>query len=61
MPNNPMPDVKLKPCPFCGGEAVLMGAEYLWYVECLKCGTQSGDSAKRYLSARRWNRRTDGR
>ncbi|WP_027859235.1 Lar family restriction alleviation protein [Marinobacterium jannaschii] len=32
-----MSNQKLKPCPFCGGEAELIEAQYP-YVECTECG-----------------------
>ena len=61
-----MPD--LKPCPFCGGEALLshdyegMGASY---VRCKKCGLESirfiraFDTASDDRAVEYWNRRTD--
>ena len=63
-----MGESELKPCPFCGGKAVLshdhtgLGASY---IRCEKCGTESirfiksfeiasDDRAKQF-----WNRRAD--
>lgn len=61
---------KLKPCPFCGGEAhhmrqgvVVMcreaadGDPFTWSVECKKCGVRTKEYPKRQSSTRAWNRR----
>lgn len=28
---------KMKPCPFCGGKAMLKGSEFCWWIECSGC------------------------
>lgn len=61
-------DIKLKPCPFCGGDAGLRYAEskgFSWakirypYVKCNICGAsvRLEDSEQRAIDA--WNRRAD--
>ena len=58
---------ELKPCPFCGGEAVLRTSVFFKhdaYVRCKKCGAKSmsypsasaEDARLRTIEA--WNRRT---
>lgn len=47
---------ELKPCPFCGGEAVLSGSEYT-YVYCKKCGAESHGGKSRAKTVEQWNRR----
>lgn len=32
--------VKLKPCPFCGGEPEMYEGEGLWSIECSKCAAE---------------------
>lgn len=45
---------KLKPCPFCGGEAA--GYPYSWTVKCKECGTRKyGTSYEEAIEA--WNTR----
>ena len=53
---------KLKPCPFCGNEAVLFtGGEHLAYVGCVKCGAKLpacfGEN-KEAEAVEAWNRRS---
>lgn len=54
-----MPE-KLKPCPFCGGEAE---SKELWNrdyeIECKKCGARSGEYLKEKYAIENWNRRVD--
>ena len=33
-----MTDLKLKPCPFCGGEAYSSYGDDRWYIRCFECG-----------------------
>ncbi|PHS48665.1 MAG: hypothetical protein COB05_05345 [Marinobacter sp.] len=54
---------ELKPCPFCGGEAEMMGDLYP-YVECQKCAVNfSADHSYNFDfddAARKWNARAQG-
>ena len=68
-----MPEYKLKPCPFCGGEAYYLrpreaGVFEIWSVECKECGAQPwgiqvyrGETTEHKREAIRhlWNRRAD--
>lgn len=52
----------LKPCPFCGGEAVMRKAPTIapmWYVECTNCGIHTPDTRDKGYVAREWNRRAE--
>ena len=58
--------VELKPCPFCGNEAVmqnvfLMGVGAKWfYVKCVECCAEINDPApSEKMAANKWNRRAD--
>lgn len=37
------PNIKLRPCPFCGGEAALdvSPIDYICQVRCIKCGAET--------------------
>lgn len=51
---------KLKPCPFCGGEAKIMKMGYPHYIYCLKCGAKvHGGTTSEKDSIKAWNRRTE--
>lgn len=58
-------DRELKPCPFCGGEANIIGgktdAYTFYYVICSVCNTRSGDVFKGLEGEKKaretWNRR----
>lgn len=54
---------KLKPCPFCGGKAVVEKAGYPHHVFCIKCGaktTGTGYAEEGELVAvEKWNRRVE--
>ena len=66
-----MSDMELKPCPFCGGEAVINeipphkhtfvnmpDCEGFTYIECTGCGCTIGaDTTQQAIEA--WNRRAD--
>ena len=52
----------LKPCPFCGGEAILMDAGYPHWVFCKNCGAKVhghvvGETEGPAASVEAWNRR----
>ena len=50
---------KLKPCPFCGSEAIVFdGFPFNYYIKCKTCGVQSDDRANRDSAAKVWNKRT---
>ena len=53
---------ELKPCPFCGGEAVVCGypSEQMVYVKCRECGACSfGCQANEEKAAAAWNTRAE--
>ena len=48
---------EIKPCPFCGGEAVLIMVQTCGYVRCIKClATSTFDRKQEVIDA--WNKRT---
>ena len=60
MTNGMMAADTLKPCPFCGGEAVVCEYpdESMVYVKCSACGAMSGTVQATYEKAdENWNRR----
>ena len=67
-----MNEIKLKPCPFCGGQAILLpaGAEvytktakrsFLYAVTCkdVNCAATGGVMTSEIDAAEVWNRRAD--
>lgn len=52
---------KLKPCPFCGGEAKIVkdnnDAPFEWAVECMECQTTSGLAMSKKHAELIWNSR----
>lgn len=51
---------ELKPCPFCGGNAVVMNMGYPHWIYCEKCGAKvhGGVFGDVSASVDAWNRRT---
>ena len=63
-----MSEIKLKPCPFCGGEAVLKCDRIgLYCAKCTNCGCMTtfqfdfgdGEETSKRKAAEVWNRRAD--
>ncbi len=57
-----MPEIKLKPCPICGGKAKICNSSLGYFVECVASGHLHNSGAL-YESAKEaaedWNRRSD--
>ena len=49
----------LKPCPFCGGEAVYRTSMGVYWVKCIKCGVSIDAAGDRKAANERWNRRAE--
>ena len=47
---------ELKPCPFCGGEAILMHGAHAWEIHCLPCTASVSEMTKAEAIAA-WNTR----
>lgn len=53
-------DIKLKPCPFCGGMNLYYGKERFYSVECLDCGGKVvGAYGTEEEAAEAWNMRKE--
>lgn len=51
---------KLKPCPFCGDEAVLTGGRNGWFrVRCARCHASTADCDTKHAACERWNGRAE--
>lgn len=51
---------ELKPCPFCGGKAILLDTvDGEYYVKCKKCGISTPAWVRAETSMNRWNRRVN--
>lgn len=49
---------ELKPCPFCGGEAIVSGCDdTLWSVICKKCAASIDYNETKQEAIEAWNRR----
>jgi len=49
-----------RPCPFCGGQPMVVEAMSEYWVRCAKCDASTKMSSKRSVAVRAWDRRTDG-
>lgn len=52
----------LRPCPFCGGAAKLMGTDVkkgilAYFVQCIECSASSSFTHRKNLTIQKWNRR----
>lgn len=62
-----MPEIKLKPYPFCGGLGILNNEKdrTISFVKCIECGAESGmvhvsaEYCADERAAERWNRRAE--
>lgn len=58
-----MDEIKLKPCPFCGGPAEIVdNSRYdpgTYFVSCWDCGAQTDYEHGKELAAERWNGRVE--
>ena len=56
-------ELTLKPCPFCGGEAILVkdfSSFKDWtYVRCKECGAATSVSGNAYKAIELWNKRVE--
>ena len=51
---------ELKPCPFCGGEAIVDGCDdTLWIVICKECNSSIGYKETKEEAVEAWNRRIE--
>lgn len=55
-------EIKLKPCPFCGSDDVVLDETYTsGYVRCRVCGAEGGLRYSHDEAAAAWNSRTDAK
>ena len=60
--------MKLKPCPFCGGKAILIDNSYFsfgsyskeFWAKCSKCFASIEEMKSKRGAINRWNRRMNG-
>lgn len=56
-----MKDERVKPCPFCGGEAEIIKAHFfggdIYFVECQHCLARGSGERLKYEAIAAWNRR----
>ena len=52
-------EIKLKPCPFCGGKAELQSAVGEYWVLCLTCKVSSDSISNDDTIIKRWNTRVE--
>ena len=53
---------ELKPCPFCGGDAIIhnfkpVHEKRLWYISCHDCGIEQTNYLSEQEAIEAWNRR----
>ena len=48
----------MKPCPFCGGEAEIIGDDYFW-IQCKFCRAETMGSEDLAEAIEVWNRRVE--
>lgn len=54
-----MSDIRLKPCPFCGGSSMLLLTHYgKWHGWCEECGTRGPEKSDEASAADAWNCRS---
>lgn len=53
-----MSDTKLKPCPFCGGEARFANTDENW-IACVDCGAETTFFDTKEEAIEAWNRRAN--
>ena len=50
---------KLKPCPFCGNQEIMLVANGMWACWCTKCFASSGYAISKEDAVKMWNRRVE--
>lgn len=53
-----MEEIKLKPCPFCGGKAKIVKTYTIW-VKCINCHASANCHSTKKEAAAAWNRRME--
>ena len=54
-----MSEIKLKPCPFCGGEAEILNVDDRYTARCRSCFCGTGEYKDPERASETWNRRAD--
>lgn len=54
-----MSEIKLKPCPFCGGEAEILNVDDRYTAKCRSCFCGTGEYKDPERASETWNRRAD--
>lgn len=54
-----MEEIKVKPCPFCGGMPIVMQSEIGYFVKCSSCYVQTVWYEHWKKAIRVWSRRVD--
>ena len=54
-----MSEIKLKPCPFCGGEAKILNVDDRYTVKCRSCFCGTGIYKDSGRASEAWNRRAE--